>query len=210
MEMLDKGTEKIDKICKALREETLEPARQAASEIIEEGKKKAGQILAEAKKQAEKIVAEGRVHIEQERNVFESSLSQAAKQSVEALKQQIENQFFSESLKELLKKDLGDPKVIGKLINSMVKAVETEGLSADLSVAIAKDVSPEEVNALLLSGVFKKLKEQSIVVGSFGGGVQVRLDSGRKQMTLDMSDKAIEELLASYLRKDFRKRIFHA
>ena len=49
-------------------------------------------------------------------------------------------------------------------------------------------------------------REGAIRVGSFGGGVQIRLRD--KNMVLDLSDKALQQLLASFLRESFHNYLF--
>ena len=96
--------------------------------------------------------------------------------------------------------------MIAEIINGIVKAVEKEGLNTDLTIVIPRLASKEDVSALLLDGVRKRLKGKPLEIGSFTGGAQVKLQG--KKMTVDLSDQVIKELLANYIRKDFRKLIF--
>lgn len=209
MKTLDKGQEKIKKICEALRDETLEPAQKEAQDIIKAAHKQAEHILAEAQKKAESLQAGARASIEQERNVFQSSLQQAAKQSVEALRQSIEAKFFNEHLYEIIEKGAVDPQLIANLINAIVKALEREGVAANLTALIPKDISERQVNELLLKDVISKLREKSVVIGDFTGGAKVTLNN--KRVTIDISQEALKELLGSYIvRKDFRKLVFES
>lgn len=203
---LEKGEEKIQKICDALRKETLEPAQQEAEEVISEAKARGEQIIAEARQEAEKILAHARENIEQERNVFHSSLDQASKQSVEELRQTIEGKLFNSELVHLVSKQTQDPKVIGKLIDAIVGAIQKEGLQTEISAVIPETVKPEEVNNVLADGVLKKLKEGGVKVGGFAGGAQVKLHDQR--MTIDITEQSLIDLLSKYLRKDFRELIF--
>jgi V/A-type H+-transporting ATPase subunit E len=206
MKTLEKGQDKIDKICAILRDETIEPAKKEAENIIREAKNRADQLIEEAEKRAKSIIAEARSAIEQERAVFQSSLSQAAKQGVEALRQSVEHKFFNESLDTLLEKETATPAVVANLINVIVESIEREGRSTDLTALVSKTISCQEVNKLLLKNVLAQLREHSVVVGNFKGGAQVRLNN--EKLTIDMSKEALQELLAHYLRKDFRKLIF--
>jgi V/A-type H+-transporting ATPase subunit E len=208
MKQLEKGQDKIDKICEILKKETLEPAQRQAQDIIDEALEKAERIVADADKQAERIIGQARLLTEQERNVFQSSLSQAAKQSVEALRQSVEHKLFNEELTKVVDETTADPKIIAKLIDCIVQAIGKEGVDTDLTAVIPKQVSAESVNRLLIEGILKRLKDQSVTVGTFAGGAQVKLLG--KKMTIDISDKALKELLAGYVRKDFRKLIFNA
>lgn len=206
MRSLEKGQDKIQKICDKLRRETLEPAEKEAQLIIEEANQKADAIKAEAERHAEQMIKQARGQIEQERNVFHSALQQASKQTVEGLRQEIEHKLFNEELQNILEKQMSDPKIIAELINGLVKALEKEGLTTDLSAIIPRVVSADDINDLLLENVRKRLKGKPLEIGSFAGGAQVKL-IGRK-MTIDLTDQAIKELLANYMRKDFRKLIF--
>jgi V/A-type H+-transporting ATPase subunit E len=206
MRSLERGQDKIQKICDKLRHETLEPAEKEAQQIVEEAGKKAEAIQAEAQRHAEQLIKQARGQIEQERNVFHSALKQAAKQTVEGLRQEIEHKLFNEELQHILEKQMADPKIIAELINGLVKALEKEGLTTDLSAVIPRLISADDINALLLENIRKRLKGKPLEVGSFAGGAQVKL-LGRK-MTIDLTDQAIKELLANYMRKDFRKLIF--
>jgi V/A-type H+-transporting ATPase subunit E len=207
MKTLEKGQDKIKKICALLRDETLEPAQQEAQKIIEKAQQQADQIIADAQKSAEKIHANAKAAIEQESNVFQSSLQQAAKQGLETLRQAIESKFFNEHLPQIIEKGAEDPNLIASLINAIVKALEKEGLAADLTVLVSKKMPVRQLNELLLQEVLKSLKGNSVTIGNFNAGVQLKVTN--KKMTIDMSENALKELLGTYMaRKDFRKMIF--
>jgi V/A-type H+/Na+-transporting ATPase subunit E len=203
---LEKGEDKIQKICDALRKETLEPAKKEAEELVAEAKARGEQIIADARAEAEKILAHAKVNIEQERNIFHSSLEQSAKQGLEELRQTIEKKLFNDELQHLVSKQTRDPKVIAKLVEAMVKAVEKEGVKTDISAIIPQTVKPADVNALLAEGILNRLKEGGVVVGGFSGGVQVKLHG--EKMTIDMTEQSLIDLLSKYLRKDFREMVF--
>ncbi|MGA8164666.1 MAG: V-type ATP synthase subunit E [Waddliaceae bacterium] len=203
---LEKGDDKIQKICDSLRKETLEPAKEEAQKIVEEAKAHAASFLDEAREAADKLLASARESIEKERQVFHSSLEQAAKQSVEKLRQVIEHQLFHDELEAVLLEYTLDPQVIAKIIEAMIKAIDEEGISVEFSAVIPKTASPKDVNRLLGERIQNQLKEKSVSVGEFAGGAQIKLHD--KKMTFDMTDRALIELLANYVRKDFRKFLF--
>lgn len=206
MKTLEKGQDKIQKICDILRHETIEPAKHEAEGIIESAKVRAEEIVAEAKRQAEKLHAQARAEIEQERNVFHSSLNQAAKQSLEALKQDVEHRLFNVELERILETQTADPKVIANLITAIVKAIEKDGITTNLSAVIPKAVSAADVNRYIGEEILSKLKSGTVDVGDFDGGAKVKLLD--KKMTIDITDDALRELLTGYVRKDFRKLFF--
>ncbi|KAF3363378.1 V-type proton ATPase subunit E [Chlamydiales bacterium STE3] len=207
MKTLETSQGKIEKICAALRKETIEPAKQEAAKIIEDAKKQAEQILHDARHEAKLIKARTAAEIEQERKVLHSSLLQASKQSMESLRQDIEQKLFNSQLETFLDKELINPQVVAALINAVVKGIENQGLDADLEAIIAKEVSPKEVSELLLKEVLNRLKEKAVTVGAFKGGAQIRVVN--KKMYIDISEVALKELVGSFIRKDFRNLIFN-
>ena len=207
MKTLENSQDKIEKICETLRKETLEPAQQEAARIIDEAKKQAEKIIHEAWQEHKKILADAKTQMEQERNVFQSSLMQASKQSVESLRQEIERQLFNKHLDLLLEKELKDPKIIASLISAIVKAIEKEGLDADLQAVVSREIDPRTINELIAKDALNKLKGQSVALGSIKGGAQVKIVD--RNMTVDISENALKELIASFVRKDFRKLIFN-
>ncbi|MBS4163579.1 V-type proton ATPase subunit E [Candidatus Protochlamydia amoebophila] len=206
MKSLEQGQEKIQRICDKIRHQTIEPAQEEARKIIEAAHLRAKEIISNAEQYAEQYIKQAKGQIEQERNVFHSSLQQASKQTIESLKQEIEYHLFNEELQSVLEKQLSDPKLIAELINGIVKAIDRDGLNTDLTAVIPRAVSADDVSALLLDGVRKKLKRKPLEIGQFAGGAQIKLHG--KKMTVDLSDQTIKELLANYVRKDFRQLIF--
>lgn len=207
MKSFEEGSKKIEQICELLKKDAIEPARKEAEAIIEQAKSKAQQMINEAEQQAEKLQKETKALIEQEKNVFQSFMAQAARQTIESIKQAFEKKFFNEELQQLVTTQAKDPKVIAKFIEVIVKAIEKEGITSDLSAVVPQNVSKEEINGFIGENTLKKLKEQSVVLGGFSGGVQVKLHN--KKMTIDVSDKALIDILSSY-RKGFRELFFQS
>ena len=203
---LETGQEKIQKICDVLRLETLEPAKKEAGNIISEARIEAEQIIKEAKKQSEQFLIEAKHKIEQERNVLQSSLLQASRQSLEALRQAIEHKLFNPNLHMLLERHMANPQVIADLITGLVKAIEKEGLNANIEAFIPSKVSPQEVASLLGKEILEALKNHSVTIGDFDGGAKVKLVD--KQLSLEITDKEVEDILKRYVRKEFRKMLF--
>jgi len=203
---LDKGNDKIQEICSLLRNETIDPAKTEAEKIIEEAHAKARDIIKEAEKEAERIVDEGKNDLEKEKEVFNSTLKQAAKLTLESLTQRLEDQFFNQQLNAFVDREGAKPEVIAKCIDAMISAIKEEGISANLEARIPKTVSVEEVNRLLAKGVLDQLKDGSVKIADFEAGSKVKIED--KQMTLDLSGEVIKRLIAQYVRKDFRPIIF--
>jgi V/A-type H+/Na+-transporting ATPase subunit E len=206
MKKLENGHEVIKRICDDLKNEALVPAKLEAKEIIAKATQSAEQILGEAKDQAKKIVEEARKSMELERNIFQTTLEQAAKKCLEALRQNIEHHFFNEELQQLIIQQSSGEEILTKLINAIVAGIEKEGISKDFTVFIPACCSAEELVKNLLPTIVEKLDGRSLVNGTFGGGVQVKLHD--KKLTLVLTDKEIGEYLRPYVRKDFHKYVY--
>lgn len=206
MENLETGKDKIKKLCEILKNETLKPAQEEAQQILEIAQQEAHQIIRDAERKAIEVRSLAKAEIQKEKELFETSLQQACKQGLETLRQEIERKLFNDSLANWVESQTKDPEVGKKLITSLVTAIEKEGISADFSAIIPKEVPKEKVNALLAGEILNKLKEHSVVAGTFIGGVQIKLHD--RKLTLDLSDEAIKELLGLYIRKDFRRLLF--
>jgi V/A-type H+-transporting ATPase subunit E len=206
MDDLETGKDKIKKICEILKNESIEPAKQEAQRIIDEAGEHAHEMIREAEKKAVSIIEEGRKKMEKERALFNASLTQAGKQALENLRQEIEKSLFNKEISSFVEKTTSDEKVASSLIAALVNAIEKEGTSADFSALIPRSLPADKVNQLLAKDILEKLREKSVVIGDFMSGVQIKLHD--KEMTLDLSDSALKELLGKYLRKDFRQFLF--
>lgn len=206
MVSLESGKDKIKQICDELRRETLEPALSEAEKIIQEAHATREKILHEARREAEAYHHQAKKEIEQDRAIFESSLDQAVKQSIAALKQSVEKHLFNTQLEALVASQVVDPAVIGKLIDAIIQAIHKEGLKADISAIIPQTVSASAVNVLLMKQTLEQLRHKSVELGDFHAGAKVTLHN--RQLTIDMSDEALRELLLRYVRKDYRQLLF--
>jgi V/A-type H+/Na+-transporting ATPase subunit E len=206
MKGTENGRDKVKKICDILRRETLDPAMNEAEQIIHSAKEQAERIIALSQKMAEKVMEDANKEIARQKNVFQSSLGQACKQAIDALKQHVEEKLFNQELSRIMTKHTQDPKVLVQLIAAVVKGIEKEGIDAPLSIYVPASVPARSVNMLLAHEILDKLKEKSVLIGPLSGGIEVKLH--RDNITVDVSDTALKELVANYIRKDFRELIF--
>jgi len=207
MKSLESGKDKIQKICDVLKKETLEPAKQEAREIIENAHLQAVEIVKEAQKKSEELAAAGLKDLEEKQKVAQASMQLACRQAVEQLKQNIEEELFEKQLSELVTKEMTDSKMIAHLINSFMRAMEEKGVEEEFLAMIPQDISPRAINALIVAQALDRIKNHTVVVGDFKGGAQIRLVG--RQITIDISDAAVRELIAQYIRRDFRDMVFN-
>jgi V/A-type H+/Na+-transporting ATPase subunit E len=206
MKNLDTGKDKIQKICNLLKNETIEPAKQQAREIIENAHMQAEEIINNAKKLAEDIEGKSEKVIQQKNKVFESSLKLASKQVIEDLKQKIEKSLFDDNLAKFVAETTSKDSVSSKLINVIVEAIEKEGINVDLHAYVSSNMNLDEINKLLVKSALDKLRNKISVDSNICGGVLMKLE--KENIIIDVSDEAIKELIANFIREDFRDKIF--
>lgn len=206
MKGLETGKEKIQKICEAIRTETLEPAKQEADELIENAHLQAAEILRNAEKNAAELIKKAKEQIEEKEKIFQSSLQLASRQGVEVLKQKIEENLFDQTLDTLIKNETTEPKLIAKIIDSFMKAMIEKGLDEDFVALIPKEISPRMINSLLGKEILERLQGHSVAVGDFDGGAQIQIKD--KHLTIDVSNTTVKELIARYIHRDFREMIY--
>ena len=206
MKSFDTGRDKVKKICDILKKETLEPAKEEAEKILSSARAEAAEIVVLARAEVETRKAEALAEIERERTIFQSSLGQACKQSLEQLREQIEHKILDQGLLSLLTQSLIQPHVLADLITAVIRAIEKEGTDVVLSAHIPATVPARAVNQLLAKEFLGKLKENGVLLGKLSGGIELVLH--KDKITIDLSDTALKELVAYYIRKDFRTLIF--
>lgn len=207
MKGLETGKDKIQKICDELRRETLEPAVQEANEIVENARIQASEIVKEAEKNARGLIEKAERQIEEKKKVFQSSLALACRQGIEDLKQKIEKELFHTELARLLQEEMTKPKVLADLINAVIKVIEEKGVEEEFVASIPKGISPKSINELLASSVLRRLEEGTVVTSEILGGVEIQLKE--QKIAVDISEGAVRELVAQYIRKDLRDLIFN-
>lgn len=206
METLEQGKQKLVEICDLLKKDTLEPAQKEAASIVDAAKTESQKIIDQANEQAKGILDEVGKKIEQERVLFNTSLDVASKQTFDKLREEVEDKLFHQELGHLVQQISHDPETVARLVNVIIEVIEREGLNGNISLGLAKSIKPEEISKFLIKEVSTKLSKKEIPVEAISGGAVVCLKD--KQISVDISDESLKELLGSYLRSSFREILF--
>lgn len=208
MQSLETGKDKIQKICDAIRKETLEPVKQEASELIENAHTMAKKIVEDAEKIALAIKKKTDQEVKDRLKDLETQLAHAAKLSVETLKQKIEHELFSKELGQVVAGQMADKNIIVKLIESFMRSLETQGIEEDFEVVVPKEISAREINGMLAKHVLERMKGHGVQLDGFEGGVKLVMKD--RQITIDITNRAVQDLLATFLRRDLRDLVFQS
>lgn len=203
---METGKDKLQRICDALRKETLEPAQQEAREILENARLQADEIRRDAESEGKRRLEMADREIEERKRVLQGSLQMACRQAVEELRGKIEERLFNSHLAQIVARETADPQVVATILTAILEALKLHGFDESLVAVLPKHVAPRTVSSYLAKGLLEQLGQKAIQLGDFAGGAQVKLEGSR--ITIDLSDGALRELIASYVRRDFRDLLF--
>ena len=128
MEETYKSKDKIKKMCDVLRHETIEPAVKEAKFIVEKAKDEAKRILSDAKSRSEELIENAQKEIKKKQDIFQITLNQAYKQTLNLLKQELEDKLFNKNIVELLSNEMKNPKLLSDIITTILKCLEKDGI----------------------------------------------------------------------------------
>lgn len=202
---LETADNKVKEICEMLRKETLEPAQNQAKKIIEEAEKKAEELIRKAKEEIVLLKEKNKLELEKELRVHEGSIQLAIRQGISTLRQGVEN-IFAKDLDKEIEVVMGKEDVVANAISVLLTLIEKEGLGANLSLLLPKHVDVSAICNKLKHDFVEKVKKSAVLLDDIKGGVEVKLKD--KKMSIELTDAAIKELLASYVIPELKEIIF--
>jgi V/A-type H+-transporting ATPase subunit E len=202
---LETANNKVKEICAILRKETLEPAQDEAKKIILDAEKEAEEMIRKAKEEALRIKEETKIELKKELEVHNGSIELAIRQGVSALRQAVEK-IFSDALSSSIETNMSSEDSISKAISVIFNLIEKNGLGVNLQVLLPKHADLNKISDQLISQFKDKLLKSSVQVDGIKGGCEIKLID--KKISIEMTDIAIKELLASYVMPELREKIF--
>ncbi len=206
MEQRSSGDERLAAICQKIRNETLEPAEQDAQNIRLTAEREAAKIKAEARQLADQLLHDSRKEVQEERKAFEASLQQACKQTLDLLRQKVEQTLFKPALNAWLEKEFSSEVKTAHLLDTLIQYLKKEGMEGDLAAWIGSHLSKEEVVKHLAASSLKAIPKEGIHVADQAQGVILKLLD--KHITFEITPDAIKDLIATFVRSDFRRFFF--
>lgn len=206
MKRSESGQDQLQRICDVLRRDTLEPALVEARRIEEEARSFARKLTDETIYKCQEQERASRQQIEQHKKVFDDNIKQALSQALGLLRQEIEEQLFSKALTQLLASRMQDAEQMARVLDVLVEAIKQDGLDADIEVALGRAIDKQQLLQALTPAIKDCLQDARFATGLFAGGLAVHVQD--EHLVIDVSDDALRELLARFLRKDFRQMLF--
>lgn len=206
MEKRGIGDERLAAICQVIRNETLEPALQEAESIKAAAEREATRIRTEAKQQADRMLQELRSNLREERAAFDASLEQSSRQVIGIIKERVEKALFNPELDRYLNDEFSSERKTAKLLDLLIDELQKEGIEGDICVWIGKNLSKDVLVEHLGKAALKHLPKEGLYVGEQPYGFVLQVKS--KHLSVEITPESLKEMLAGFIRSDFRKFFF--
>ena len=198
--------DKLKELTEKLYQEGLSKGKEEGEAILSDAKKQAAEILAEARKEAEAIKAEAEKSAADYRTKVESDLRMAARQSIQATRQDIETLVVTQIAGKPVVDVLSDEAFAREIITAVAKnfsATDSKDLALILPESLKASLEPfikNELGKILGKGVKAEFSKK------IAGGFQIGPADGSYRISL--TDETFKALIAEYLRPTARKLLF--
>jgi V/A-type H+-transporting ATPase subunit E len=209
----------VDELIAKLRDEGVSAGRAEADSIVGDARAQAKKILDNANADARERIEAARKESDAYRAAGEAALKTAMRDTVLDMKTALMERFSSD-LKRLVSHQMQDPEVLKQMILEVAGRTRADGEVGDadeLEVLLPEEVvgleelrvNPEELRKgrltkFVLGLTGEMLREGVAFSGSqdIAAGIQIQLKD--KDITLDLTEKAVAALLLQHLQPRFR------
>ncbi|NGX31221.1 MAG: V-type proton ATPase subunit E [Chlamydiae bacterium] len=191
---------KIQKICDQIKKETLDPVLKEKEDIEHQAKTMYDQLIREGHEEKEKIIQSAQGEIDQRLGIFKKAIDSAKQQTMDYLKQELEKGFFKKSVLLSIQKQAQEESIVAEFIKSLASDFET---LSNVEIDVSKHTDLKKLFSYFTQDFVKKIEANVIQLEGLEGGALVKIKD--QYLTIDMSDKAIFDLLLKFLRKEFHE-----
>lgn len=186
---------KLESLIEKIRKEGVEEAQKTATEIIDKAQQKATSIINQANAKSETIAKQAEANAQKLKSNTESSLKQAARDLVLALREQI-NKLFDKILKRKISEELS-PEYLKELILSLVSKWSPKDGEV-IEVLVAKN-EQEKLVDLIFSQIKKEARDRIELKVSSAVSKGFRIGIKGDSAYYDFTDESILESLKVFL-----------
>ena len=207
----------VEALIARLRDEGVANGRAQAEQIVNDAERQAESIVRQAQAEADQIRNQARKEADNFERAGRQALDIAARDAMLALKMQL-NQRFTGEVRRLVGTEIQKPELLQKLILEVAgRAREDRGDAENVEVLLPRNVlgleelsrNPEELEQGVLTYFVRLVSRDLLREGvTFGvakdnqSGLRVRLVD--QEVILDISDRAIADVLLQHLQHRFR------
>ena len=199
---------KLQELTDKLYVEGLSKGKQEAEEMVVKAGKEAAEIISKAKDEYSKIISKANKDAEDIRLKMEMEVKMASRQSLTALKNQIENSIVANGFNKPVSEITDKASFLKSLIEAAIASFNPKsGDSVSLSLLLPEN-KRNELDSFLKSEIISQLK----------GGINIAFDNkittgfkiGPKEegYHISFSDKDLQQLFSEYLKPKTREFLF--
>lgn len=197
---------KLQELTDRLYKEGLSKGKEEGEAILAEASRKAGEIVSAAKKEAEAVLRDARKEAEDFKTKVEGDVKLAATQSIQAVRNDIENLIVGKMTDSAVSSTLSDAGFIKEAIKAVAQNFNAEkamDLEAVLPEALKGELEPfikgELATSLKggLNATFSKKVSGGFTIGPKDGSYFI-----------SFTDETFRSLISEYLRPATRKILF--
>lgn len=197
---------KLQELTDRLYKEGLSKGKEEGEAILAEASRKAEEIIAAAKKEADAVLRDARKEAEDFRTKVEGDVKMAATQSIQAVRNDIENLMVGKLTDSAVNASLADVEFIKEAIKAVAmnfNAQEAVDLEAVLPEALKGELEPfikGELAGALKGGISASFSKK------VSGGFNIGPKDG--SYFISFTDETFRSLIGEYLRPATRKILF--
>ena len=197
---------KLQELTDRLYKEGLSKGKEEGEAILAEASRKAEEIIAAAKKEADAVLRDARKEAEDFRTKVEGDVKMAATQSIQAVRNDIENLMVGKLTDSAVNASLADVEFIKEAIKAVAMNFNAQGavdLEAVLPEALKGELEPfikGELAGALKGGISASFSKK------VSGGFNIGPKDG--SYFISFTDETFRSLISEYLRPATRKILF--
>lgn len=199
---------KLQELTDKLYNEGLSKGKKEAGEIVAKAEKEASGIISKAREESRVILDNAVKEAEETRERIMNEVKMASRQSMTALKKEIESILVVKVISTPVKESLEDPELIKSAVKSVIESFTPEnGVAKDLSIVLPERLK-NSLDNFIGNEISKGLK--SGITVSFDKKLSNGFKIGPKgeNYYISFTDKDFQEFLSEYLRPKTREIIF--
>ncbi|MDM7859821.1 hypothetical protein QTP81_04305 [Alteromonas sp. ASW11-36] len=210
----------VDQLIERLKNEGVAAGEQKANAIIADAEQQAKQIIAKAKQESQQRINKAREQAREFQSAAESALKIAVRDMMLGLKSDLTREL-SEDLQRLVSEAMLKTEVLEQLIvEAAASSIKTAKAAKNIEVILPEKIiglselrndpsalKTGPISELVFGLTQNRLREgvSFVVSEDLNAGIQIRLVD--KDVTLDLSDSAVSELLLAHIQPRFRAMI---
>jgi V/A-type H+/Na+-transporting ATPase subunit E len=192
----------VNEFIRRLRKKGVDEGKYRATEIVKEAEEKAKKIVAKAQKDADKLVATAKAKSTKMENSAKDSIKTAFRDASLELQTAVQDDFIKE-LRKIVKKEVSDKKMIKQMI---LKIVENATSKDKKEILISDPVKDGDKVKASVYGITQAMLKDGLVLKHFASPDKagIIIKEGKKGLEVDLTDKAIADLLVENLLPVYR------